>query len=184
MVTPTLVKTGAFGEPAATFGNIPQGFNQGGTLDNFVPEGEVWIIHAASVGQTNAGSYTNVVCSLHVEQELIAPEGSGSHIFALMGMRPCPNGTPFLALDRPIVLLPRMRLGARFLSPPEGLHVSVMAYGFKYPIAQLPEVLHGVASGSGAAAPDFTALLAAAHAAAATLADSAAALATLSQSAP
>lgn len=182
MLTPVLVKTGAFGEPAQTFGNIPQGWNQGGTDQNFVPEGEVWVIHAASVGQTSAGAYPPIVCSLHIEQRLVAPEGSGSHIFALMEMRPCGHGTPLLALDRPVVLLPRMRLGARFLAPPAGLQVSLMAYGFKYPLEQLAEVLHGASSavvvgGTPTTGPDLSGLMTAAQ-------NASEALATLAQSTP
>lgn len=137
----TFISTGAFGEPCATGGSIPKGLNSGiGTPDpsNFVPDGEVWEIHVASVGQTSAGTYTGLICSFHVERDLGA---QGIHMFAVTDQQEASKGTPFLALPRRILLLPKMRLGVRFNSPPAGLSVSLMAYGFSYPLADLDRLL-------------------------------------------
>ena len=152
----TFLATGAFGEPSTTGGTIPKGLNQTGEPDtsNFVPDGEVWEIHVASVGQTSAGTYTGLTCSLHVERDL--GPGQGIHLFAITGMREVIHGTPFLALERRILLLPKMRLGVRFNSPPAGLSVSLMAYGFKYPLADLDRLL--LSGGGSSTSPDFSAL--------------------------
>lgn len=169
----TFFSTGAFGEPFATGGSIPKGLNSGiGTPDasNFVPDGEVWEIHVASVGQTSAGSFTGLTCSLHIERDLGA---QGIHMFAVTEQRDASKGTPFLALPRRILLLPKMRLGVRFNSPPQGLTVSLMAYGFSYPLADLDRLLL-----SGAIpALNFSAVTTAAQ-------DAATALTTLAASVP
>jgi hypothetical protein len=163
----TQLTTGAFGEPFAQSGCVPQGANQGGDrTTNVVPAGEVWEIHAASVGQTAPiVGFVGLMLSLHIEL-MLEPADQGIHVFALTGMRTSSLGTPLLALDRRVILMPGMRLGVRFDTPPEGLHVSLMAYGFKYPIADLDRLL---LHGTSGPAPDFSALLLAADQAAAAL---------------
>lgn len=162
--TPTVITTGAYGFPADTFGNIPQGLNQGGTQQNFVPDGDVWVMLGASVGQIDAGTYPDVRVSLHVEYQYDAAS-TGIYIFAVEPMQPAPSGTPFLVVRRPIVLLPRMRLGARFNQPPPGLHVGLLAYGARYPLSCLERVLLGGSPSS----PDLSTLVQAAQAAATAL---------------
>lgn len=167
----TFLETGAFGQPAQTGGSIPKGLNQAGVQDrsNFVPDGEVWQIHAASVGQMDPGTYVGLTLALHLELDLgLNPAGvwQGIHLFALTEQRDASRGTPFLALDRPILLLPQMRLGVRFNSPPATLQVSLMAYGFRFPMADLDRLLLASAAAASGAGPDLSAVYAAAQAAA------------------
>jgi hypothetical protein len=163
------VSFGAFGEPAQTFGCIPRGVNQGGDVQNFVPDGEVWVIEAAGVGQTGSGGYSGLTLALHVEC-LLDPPALGVHLFPITGMQTIAGSTPFLALPRPVLLMPRMRLGVRFSGPPQGLQVSLMGYGFAHPIADLDRLLlRGGVTTVTSPAPDMTQLLEKARTAAAAL---------------
>lgn len=186
-----LVEIGCFGEPYQTFGNIPQGLNQGGDLQYFVPDNEVWEVHALGAGQTNAGTYSGLICDMHIEYKYSSdPNDLGVHVFPLYGMHKvlevngvCP--TPFIALERRVILMPRMRLGVRFASPPQGLQVSLMGYGFRYPLSDLPRLLFQSGGESSVSTPpDFTALEQAAVAAEAALATAAQSLQQFSTALP
>lgn len=159
---------------------IPPMFRQAAATDpshadgDFVPDGEVWLIRAAGIG-TYQYVGPGLEYKLQIERAIYWPSGeyAGTWLIPLHVNQALVQGTPMLALERQVILMPKERLVARVTSPPSGLLINLFYLGFKFPLSCLERLVvpSSVVQGeqSVAVSPDFSALIAAAQEAAAKL---------------
>lgn len=151
----------------------------------FVPAGEIWKVEYGGLG------YNGIQALSQVPDFSLEVEHFGDALYPVE-LSPVPfnkwGGTPVMALTRSILLPENTRLVARFnnLAASDATNIHLTYAGFKLPASQAACFFGGVGivQGGSAQPQDFSALLAAAQAAATKLVDSAAALTELSHSAP
>lgn len=137
---------------------------------DYVPDNEIWIVRAAGIG-TYQYTGPGLEYKLQIERAVYWANGdyAGTWLIPLVVNAGLVTGTPMLALERTVILMPKERLVARVNAPPAGLLINLFYLALKVPRTCLERVVLGGGTASPVPAPDLSAFAQAVAAAAAAL---------------